>query len=492
MTPEGAAYQEKPKLWQSMLEGALAGLAGSAGAKHFGAGVGMGAAGAIKERQRQFVNQQEAQRNAAQIRFQDAESAVNAAKLQQMDKELSLRTQEQQDNHAKVVADLRQLWMNYGVPVQDLLNDPGTVQNHLENGTAQAQAAGQQGASVPTGVQLTDKQIHVPDFSNTPVHPLYQLYTEQSRALGSPIMSEQMFLQAGPKGRQTVMGRLSNQLAGEDNNGGPLSGDKVTTAMTTMKANLDAYRKKFDANPQIVALMQNTYDKLKAAHDQRLSDQKDVAKSASAARGQGLLASRVVPITDENGKQTYTTGDKLNGQATAASGTDLDKNYLKPAQDTERSYQMFQQAYSDYRKGASTGAQSMLALSQHLGTTFGGIKGNRITKDMIMEHLHARSVSDDALVAVQRLTNGDVLSPNQWEAFRGLITQSRNLSWGIARQEAGRRGIKIDNVLPRDLGGKGDITQSAEPIAVQAPNGKTYHFKDQASADHFKQLAGIK
>jgi hypothetical protein len=108
------------------------------------------------------------------------------------------------------------------------------------------------------------------------------------------------------------------------------------------------------------------------------------------------------------------------------------KDTVNKAYDVEKAYQMSQQAYSEYiaaaKQGKSlpTGAQSMLLLSQHLGTTFGNVKGSRITKDMIQEHLGARSISDDAQAAIQRLVNGDQLSSGQWAAFTDLIGQSRN------------------------------------------------------------------
>ena len=60
---------------------------------------------------------------------------------------------------------------------------------------------------------------------------------------------------------------------------------------------------------------------------------------------------------------------------------------------------MMQHAYDEYQQARAqeqelpTGAQSMLALSSHLATTFGNVKGSGITKDMIAEHLGARSVS---------------------------------------------------------------------------------------------------
>lgn len=132
----------------------------------------------------------------------------------------------------------------------------------------------------------------------------------------------------------------------------------------------------------------------------------------------------------------------------------IDKNYVKPANDAEKSYQMFMDAYNN-RNNAKTGAPSMLALSTHLATTFGNVKGSRVTKDMIQEHLGARGISDKALVAVQKLTNGDVLSENQWNEFRDLIANSRRLNWEAAQKEAKRRNVDISGSLPADLQGGG-------------------------------------
>ncbi len=145
-----------------------------------------------------------------------------------------------------------------------------------------------------------------------------------------------------------------------------------------------------------------------------------------------------------------------------------DKAYVQPAEQVEKSYQMMNQAYNEYRGAAAqgkdlpTGAQSMVALSTHLATTFGNVKGSRITKDMIQEHLGARSISDAALVATQKLTNGDVLSPAQWSAFHDLISNSRRLSWQIAATEANRKAIPT-NFLPPDLNRLGSGIASPNP-----------------------------
>jgi hypothetical protein len=159
---------------------------------------------------------------------------------------------------------------------------------------------------------------------------------------------------------------------------------------------------------------------------------------------------------------------------TAATRKDVaahDKAYVQPAEAVEKSYQMMQNAYNEYKAAAAngqtlpTGAQSMLALSTHLSTTFGNVKGARVTKDMIQEHLGARSISDAALVAIQKLTNGDVLSPDQWEAFNSLISQSRKLSWDTAKKEAIRKKIPVDFLPP-------DLDKSGAPAASGADGGE--------------------
>ena len=163
-------------------------------------------------------------------------------------------------------------------------------------------------------------------------------------------------------------------------------------------------------------------------------------------------------------------GPKI-ANATKSSLSELNKNYVKPANDIEKSYQMANHAYNEYKaaraagKELPTGAQSMVQLSTHLATTFGNVKGARITKDMIHEHLGARSISDSMLVAMQRFTNGDQLSPDQWQAFNDLMTQSRKLSWTTAVKEAKRSNNPV-NFLPDDLNDELGGEKAAKPGAT--------------------------
>jgi hypothetical protein len=154
------------------------------------------------------------------------------------------------------------------------------------------------------------------------------------------------------------------------------------------------------------------------------------------------------------------------GRATRDDIKAHDKNYVLPARQVERSWEMMDSAYQEYEtakkagKDLPTGAQSMVALSTHLSTTFGNVKGSRITNDMIQHHFHARSISDDARVAIQKLSNGEQISDAQWDAFHDLVKQSRDITWKEATLEANRKNIPV-NFLPDDLQGMKDEGKEA-------------------------------
>lgn len=181
---------------------------------------------------------------------------------------------------------------------------------------------------------------------------------------------------------------------------------------------------------------------------------------------------------DENGKPI---GTKVRA-GTSKALAEFNKSFEKPAEDKELSFKQMDKAYQEYQEARArgeelpTGAQSMVALSNHLSTTFGNVKGARITKDMIHEHLGARSISDAALVAVQRLTNGDVLSPAQWRAFHDLVSDARRNAWQEAGKEAVRADLPVD-FLPEDLANDTAFTGSFKTPVVttpgQAPTRKT-------------------
>jgi len=173
---------------------------------------------------------------------------------------------------------------------------------------------------------------------------------------------------------------------------------------------------------------------------------------------------------------------RQKGQANNATLNMLENKYVSPARETEKSWQLADKTYQDYQalrkqgKDFPTGAESMLMMSRHLQSTFGQVKGSRVTKDMIAEHFGARSVSDDARAAISHIIDGGRLSPNQWTAFHKLIGESRNASWQEVADAAQARGVDATKYLPPDLGGPARAitlpgTPGAGPVVTAPQSG---------------------
>ena len=162
--------------------------------------------------------------------------------------------------------------------------------------------------------------------------------------------------------------------------------------------------------------------------------------------------------TDENGDplagvqmtpEGKPVGPKIAGSQQKAL-SEFNHNYEKPANDVETGYQKFQDAYKDYKAGAKTGAASMVALSQHLATTFGSVKGARLNKDLIAEHKDAIGAFDRIQRFGEMLSSGQQLSDSQWKEFGNLIANTRKLAWQTSVKEANRANLPV-NFLPKDL-----------------------------------------
>jgi len=182
------------------------------------------------------------------------------------------------------------------------------------------------------------------------------------------------------------------------------------------------------------------------------------------------------------------TGAALSPKEASKRFDSFNQKVLQPLQtNTDKSFRMAQQAFSEYQAAGGklpTGAQSMLMLSNHLSTTFGNVKGARVTKDMIEHHLGARGISDRALVAVQKLTNHDELSPDQWKAFMDLIGQSREFSYAGAIDNARSTGLgkSIQAWLPKAPANGAKIDGSTARIYLYAAHGDPNKALDAAKA----------
>lgn len=145
------------------------------------------------------------------------------------------------------------------------------------------------------------------------------------------------------------------------------------------------------------------------------------------------------------------------GEGTTSSGARLgntERNqfntaYVKPATDIEQNFQKFMGARKEYDNNPATGAASMAALAQHLGSTFGSIRGAQMGENMIHEHKEAIGLFDRLGRYADQLQSGQQLSKSQWDDFQKLITNTRDIQWETTAREAARRGQPVD-FLPAD------------------------------------------
>jgi hypothetical protein len=124
--------------------------------------------------------------------------------------------------------------------------------------------------------------------------------------------------------------------------------------------------------------------------------------------------------------------------------------YVKPATDIEQNFAKFQEALREYEHDPQTGAASMVALAQHLGSTFGSVKGAQMGEHMIAEHKDAIGLFDSIGRFFDQIASGQQLSAKQWHDFNGLLTKTREIQWDTTAKEAERRNMPID-MVPADI-----------------------------------------
>ena len=225
--------------------------------------------------------------------------------------------------------------------------------------------------------------------------------------------------------------------------------------------------------PELVSQAKDAVDMLKSGHAADLADKLKLAVEAAKARGFAINETRIIKAVDPgDGVAKFVPAGMAykNGWVDTSEIGKIETEYIKPAADFEKNYQMFEEAYRDYKTGTKTGAASMVATGMHIATSLGGVKGARVGPEIIAEHVGARSVPDKFAVYVNKLANGDVLSANQWNEFRQLISTARRLGWSNAVSQADGIGVNIRNRVPQQLGGRAtDINSPITPRAENSP-----------------------
>lgn len=469
-----------PSVWKNLAMGALWGLvgAGRSGAlsgrqssgQAFGEGVAGGVGGVLVDKP-QFQAQQAQQ--AADIRFKNAQAAdlqtqyaIHEAQLNHLPQEYQTELNEE---NLKMVQTLESLGLT---PIAVTGDNPGDAQATGRNLTKNQGGVGNlYTVEVTQGGKTAHLSFDLDKITSGPQG--LSLINQAERAqFGDSVTSPQLWSQMNPTQRVAATNQALHFLNPQITDRKGLDNAKAMLATLEAQKGNDAaaglatkYEQAINTATPVIEQSETEANQRGAQADKlkKLAEEQTPAGQASLAKDQAQAAeaSATAAALNQNRMPSVfgdVNKDPVTGSAlTAGEGDKLFQSFnektLQPLQtSTEKSWQMAESAYDEYKAAGGklpTGAQSMLLLSQHLSTTFGNVKGSRVTRDMIQEHLHARSVSDSALVAVQKLTNGDQLSPDQWKAFTGLIEQSRMFGYEAAIDQA--RALGIGKTIPAFL-----------------------------------------
>lgn len=322
-------------LWQSVLQGALAGLAGAQGAKHFGSGLAGGAAGYIQEQQRQTDNaarQQQLQMESTRAADTHilAMKQATAADLSNENTQLAL-----QDHADKVQEQFEEAG---GVGIAPALKITGRTSSEMHaqaNGALQT-LAGPNGGTIPAvattnnpaGVNDGTHQINVytvtPNDVQTNQRSVIALINQKRAVLGQPLLTSQSDIQIA--GGQVHPGSWKLGLAdlGKDAQSffadipalskGKSSNDiAAENAGTTarLQQQIDRYKASPTADPRVLATLQSQLNVFNSTSESQR--QKAVGGEAANISGKAPAeadASQQKAIADQNTPQGRATLSK--------------------------------------------------------------------------------------------------------------------------------------------------------------------------------------
>jgi hypothetical protein len=324
--PAPTVEQAPQPFWKTLLRGALAGLAGSAGAHNWGQALGQGVGGEMKQRQQDFQNQQQQQAQASQIRFRDAQDAYNTATLTQNQQRLDLltaadrdRAQQAADKHAQMLTSLGATVTP--VPVGSAGSGPATA--FLTQASTHPDGAAVSGWSVPGPDTMYAVSF---DGENGP-QAQYQVYSKAAKAFGLPVFDKTMVLGL-PRQKQMTTEQLPQQfLLGSDEQGKPYGKGEEAQLRAAIAA-AQSKVKDLSGQPedsrddQALTLWQTRLSHLNtsmAAINQTNDAQTDRQVKVAGARGVANNMSRVVDAVDDTGTlRPMTNAERLKTGAVAA------------------------------------------------------------------------------------------------------------------------------------------------------------------------------
>lgn len=203
--------------------------------------------------------------------------------------------------------------------------------------------------------------------------------------------------------------------------------------------------------------MQNQESEIKARETMLPAQRAQAVAEAGKSEAEAALEKYNLDFLKQYGELPGKESSKENQEAYYGPGGSSGFNSWwekrgAPVSDIENSYQVAKTAYDEHATGKDkTGAPGMILFGQHLANTFGGSKA-KLNKQLIEDHFGARSLTDDVVVAFQKVTNGEKLSDNQYNEFMRFITDNRNTRWQGLLREATSQHRPLELIgLPNDI-----------------------------------------
>jgi hypothetical protein len=112
------------------------------------------------------------------------------------------------------------------------------------------------------------------------------------------------------------------------------------------------------------------------------------------------------------------------------------------------------------------GPESMQFVANHIAMTFGAVKGARIGRDIIEQHVKARDLDQSTEALAQQVLAGGVITYQQAQQMMGTAKINRQQAWGQAKAAADTYGVSDAVKMPSDLqqSGGGGASQSGEIV----------------------------
>lgn len=135
--------------------------------------------------------------------------------------------------------------------------------------------------------------------------------------------------------------------------------------------------------------------------------------------------------------------NEVGGRPSTAGSGKLPKSVQTNYDEAQSADQVAERMKQDVDMGNAGNPQAdQDMLARHLSLTFGqGIKGMRINKDLIQQHMKARGLPEDFAVLAAKIQNGETLSPGQRQRMYELGLLARESAWKKYYRTAKDNGI---------------------------------------------------